>query len=131
MIMNDLKFEFKVPHLEKKYAITPFSDAELREIMGSFTLEQQLAIIQCNSSEWISVKDELPMGVHYDCSCSDDPFLVCSLDSKEAPSLLYGIAHFKNGSWEILGNKGAHRCTGFYEMTSEMITHWREFPDQP
>lgn len=127
MMSNDIVFT--VGHLGEKYDAAPFTDEELNEIAQRFTLDQQQAIIQLNSKEWISVKDEIPN--NDDGCCSQDTVLVCALEPKGGPSILYGIAQFIDGKWKILGEEGAHSCTGFYTMTSEMVTHWREFPDEP
>ena len=74
-----------------------------------------------NENKWHLAKDMLPGGDGV--MCEHDAVLVFSNFNLQ----LFGIARYVNGCWEILGDEGAHNCTGFYAMSSEDITHWKYF----
>lgn len=76
--------------------------------------------------DWISVKSQLPTDSKE--ICCHNAVLVYANDNGPRR---HGIARYINGEWEILGNEGAHSCTGFYDMQSDDITHWKflDFPD--
>lgn len=77
--------------------------------------------------KWISVKDKLPKD--FEGLCQRDAVLVYS--EGNGPGR-HGIARYVCDKWEVLGNEGANSCTGFYDMCSDDITHWKEldFPDR-
>lgn len=77
--------------------------------------------------KWISVKDQLPEETNN--SCADDSVLIYS--DINGPRR-YGIgSHSIEGGWDILGEQGAHSCTGFYVLESDDITHWMPLPLPP
>ena len=76
---------------------------------------------------WVSVKSWLPTDLKD--MCKKEAVLVYSEESGPGR---HGIARYINGKWEVLGDEGAHSCTGFYHMDSSDITHWKRLdcPDE-
>ena len=77
--------------------------------------------------KWVSVKKGVP--ADFKDMCGKDAVLVYSEISGPG---CHGIARYVGGKWEVLGNEGAHSCTGFYHMDSNDITHWKRLdcPDE-
>jgi len=83
--------------------------------------------------EWISVTEALPED--FDNLCEYDAYLICSTDKKKFPGTVISIGTNTgpDRGWEILGNGGYWSDTGYWELKSEDITHWKYIntPIQP
>jgi hypothetical protein len=79
-------------------------------------------------NEWISIKDKTPEQLEKEIPnefCCHEAVLVCAHPARTGPSPLISMAIYGDGEWEILGGMGSHSDTGFYEMESKYITHWK------
>ena len=73
--------------------------------------------------KWVSVTSALPKD-DLGC-CMHDPVFVYSEEG--GPSRI-GIAQYYEEGWEVMGNQGVFSCAGFFDLSSEDITHWMRIP---
>jgi len=74
--------------------------------------------------EWISVKDRLPTDSSFKNACKYDYCLVYGEKQNDYATSLYSIAQYRDGKWDILNDVGASSCEGYYDLSSEEVTHW-------
>lgn len=82
--------------------------------------------------EWISVKDKMPCDLEKEeptSFCCNEGVLVMAEFVSGGPAPLIGLAIEENNGWNIAGGVGFHIDTGYYELLSEQITHWKPIAD--